>query len=340
MSAAPCSRVGVGNGFVGTPAEPIAVSSVLDLFTHVDDPQRVLPVVIISVAWNAERHGVPPRRLASELAGRASVWVLPDPGSSRMLDVRDDLATYGGAVRVIGSDGWSTIVRTDKAPGEPAVNRVKNAVAMALTRVGDRTTPGPPRVTGTGQDSAQQPGRTPDPAAAGGEDDAGVQAQIDELRRSVRQLQHELSQVRSAGETPASGETRLFADDEDQLRHDIHQAWLRQVAECDRDDYALRSYRVGSRFLEGVNGVAASRDRVINVAVDVLTRRAYSMPARRVHPHGTHRAGRQLTRDDGGIAYRASVKDCTAGAPRLLWWELVDGTVELGWVGHHDDPMP
>lgn len=27
-------------------------------------------------------------------------------------------------------------------------------------------------------------------------------------------------------------------------------------------------------------------------------------------------------------------------APRLLWWENVDGTTEFAWVGHHEDPMP
>lgn len=79
MGAVPAIRRGrPTNGAIGTPAEPIAVDSVLDLFTHVDDPERTLPVVSVSIAWNAPRHGVPPRRLASELAGNATVWVLAD----------------------------------------------------------------------------------------------------------------------------------------------------------------------------------------------------------------------------------------------------------------------
>lgn len=339
MGAAPA--IGRGrrtNGAIGTPAEPIAVDSVLDLFTHTDDPERKLPVVIVSIAWNASRHGVPPRRLASELAGRATVWVLADAAASRLLDGREDLATYGGAVRVVGADGWSAVIRTNKAPGDPAINRVKDAVATALSTAGRPASRPTLRLA-----------NEPHTAAAGDDgevDDGEVWVHIEQLQDSVLALQRQVDELRAQEpdttleQSEPTLTTRLFADDADQLRHDLQQTWLRQVPECDRSANCLRGYRLGDRFLDGLKTVTAPRDRVLTVLVDVLTRRAYSMPARAVHPHGTHRGGPQLTRDDGGRAYRATVKDGTPGAPRLLWWELVDGTVELAWAGHHDDPMP
>ena len=47
----------------------------------------------------------------------------------------------------------------------------------------------------------------------------------------------------------------------------------------------------------------------------------------------------RLTAGSGGDRTRATIRH-TAGGPRLLWWECCDGSVELAWVGHHDDTMP
>lgn len=45
----------------------------------------------------------------------------------------------------------------------------------------------------------------------------------------------------------------------------------------------------------------------------------------------------QLSRTDSAMAWRATLAQRTSQAARLLWWELPDGTVELGKAALHDD---
>lgn len=319
-------------------ASPVPVESVLDLLAHLDDPNRRLPVVIISIGSRASRHGVPPSRLARELAGRATVWALPTPQMSRHLGARPELETYGGAVRVVGRSGWSTVIRTDRTDrgAETAIRRIAQAVVDATAA--DPTRPKLALVP--------SPSPEPEPAQAVDRDETSrLEREIQRLRRALTSAQQEVRDLRAERQqetqpTRAATDPVVFADEEQQLRFEVEQSWLRQVAECDREQYPLRRYAIGARFLEGVATTQAPRQRVVAIMVDVLTRRAYYMPARRVHPHSEHRGGAQLTRPDNACAYRAAVKDHTPGAPRLLWWENVDGTAEFAWVGHHGDPMP
>lgn len=133
---------------------------------------------------------------------------------------------------------------------------------------------------------------------------------------------------------------RLFVDDETQFRYEIGETWLRHLPEGDRQQWPLRPFQLGSQFLSSLTTDLAPRQRILAVAVDVLTRRAYELPARSVHIYGDGSSNAPaITRSDGATAYRATIRQCPGG-PRLLWWEQVDGTAELAWVGHHDDPMP
>lgn len=130
----------------------------------------------------------------------------------------------------------------------------------------------------------------------------------------------------------------VYTDPVRQLRYEIEQTWLHHLPECDRDGWPLRRYTFGPGFVESVTTPLVSRQRIIDVIVDVLTRRVYSVPARSAHPH--HRGTATIKRADGATAYRAYVRHGTPGAPRILWWECVDSSVELAWIGHHDDPLP
>lgn len=131
----------------------------------------------------------------------------------------------------------------------------------------------------------------------------------------------------------------VFADAAEQFRYDVQEAWLRHLPEGDRNEHPLRSYTLGSDFLDSATDPKfqlASHAQVVDAVVDVLTRRAYQLPARAAHPKLTSEGGKPLIRADGATGYRCTIA-AKAGGPRLLWWELNDGTVELCRIAHHDD---
>jgi hypothetical protein len=127
---------------------------------------------------------------------------------------------------------------------------------------------------------------------------------------------------------------------EQQFRYEIEQIWLWRYAETDRREQPLRPYRFGPDWLDSVDGsrIAQRRD-VLDIVTDVLTGRAVEVAGRQVRPHKTHATGGapQLVRGDGATAWRCNIKNNTPAAPRMTWWKLPDGTVELGRVSLHDD---
>ena len=306
------------------------------LVTHLDDNERTLPVVIVSPGRGEPRYGLAPNRLAERLVGRATVWMLASVADSCKLgDRRRQFATYGGAVRVVGCRGGGTVIRTDNDP-----DRVVTRILTAVDDLAD--------IEPTVETTACYP--------EGAENPVG---RIEELRCIIADQHQELVRLRgelaaaqralhdripasamptptTASPTPRTHST-VFADPERQFRHELELTWLHRTPEDDREQWPLRDYSVGSRFLASLDTPLAGRQRILDVAVDVLTRRAFTMTARAVHPHtdGGVAACRR-----GDTAYRAYVRHRTPGAARLLWWECSDGTVEFAWVGHHDDPLP
>lgn len=160
-----------------------------------------------------------------------------------------------------------------------------------------------------------------------------LKSQISALKSENRSLDQRL-----AG-TLALLHPIVHSDEEEQLRFEIGHHYLVSNPETERKTYPIRAYTIGADFLDSLTelGNLATRERVVAVVCDVLTRRAYEMPSRYVHPHA-RAGGPTLVREhDSATAFRCAVKTESPGAARLLWWELVDGTVELGRVAHHDD---
>lgn len=124
----------------------------------------------------------------------------------------------------------------------------------------------------------------------------------------------------------------VYADREQQLRWEIEQEWLTGTPETDR--IPLRAFTLGPDFLDSLEADVVPRRKTIQVIIDVLAKRAWE---RRHCKQFVERGGNQRVREDGGVAWRANVKSESPGAPRFTWWELVDDTVELAHVGHHDD---
>jgi len=172
-------------------------------------------------------------------------------------------------------------------------------------------------------------------AAAAAARDAQAEATRD-ARREIRRLTDTVDELRRR----LHGQ-RIFSDPEQQARHEITHAYLATVPQAQRGDLVLRDYRFGPDFLTSLDRLAPpTRQRAVDIVIDVLTRRASTRPGREVRQHGLAgpaAAGQQSVRADGAAAWRCNIQDNTPQARRLLWWELPDGTVELGKIALHDD---
>lgn len=161
--------------------------------------------------------------------------------------------------------------------------------------------------------------------------------EVSELRAANRALLSRVQELSAFVEEARQPSRPVSEDPQRQLMHEIDLAHLHSGPESDRG--TLRTYSLGPDFLTDLDSDIIDRARTLRVVVDVLTRAAFTMPAREVHPLRSSDAGNAsaVTREDGATAYRASIRVKTPGAPRLMWWELTDGSVELARAAHHDD---
>jgi hypothetical protein len=326
------------------PRRLITPVEVAELIEFVNSPSRRVPVVIMSPARGSARYPVSPSELADELNTTAQVHVIDTSALCWELDGHPGLRTYGGAVRVVGANGFSAVIRTDGDP-DHAFDRILDATESAARRMPQRRSTPPPPTACTNQ---EQPGV------------GGDAAFLDHLTVVARErAARKKAEERAAGATKDLASARseitrlraeidtenlpLFSDPEEQFRDDVQRTWLRQVSEHERGSWPLRDFRLGPEFLSNLDIPQAPRKKIIEVVVDVLTRRAFDMTSRAVRAHGNGgSAGTngQLVRSDGAAGYRCNIRMNTPQAPRLMWWELTDGTVELALAGRHDDPMP
>lgn len=162
-----------------------------------------------------------------------------------------------------------------------------------------------------------------------------------EKNRRTRERVREPREPSGVGTRARPPAAPVFAEPEDQLRHEVYLAWCRRIPPTDKARRPLPArWGVGPGFLdslEGLEGVA--RDKVLDVVVEVLTDLARDIPGREMHALRVDAGGgsAQRTRDDGATAWRVSLQVKSPGARRMHFWRLPDGTVELSRVGHHDD---
>lgn len=317
---------------------------VAELIGFLNSSSRRVPVVIMTPARGIDRYPVSPTELADELHTTAQVHVLATAALCWELDAHPELRTYGGAVRVVGTNGFSAVIRTDGDPGH-AFYRIVDATESAARRMPQRRPAIPPL---TARDDQEQPIGADDAALL---DHLAVVAQERAARKkaeeraagATRDLASARSEITRLRAAIAEENLPLFSDPEEQFRDDVQRSWLRQVAEHERGNWPLRDFRLGPEFLSNLDLPQAPRRKIIEVVVDVLTRRAFDMASRSVRAHGNGGSAGvtgQLVRADGAAGYRCNVRMHTPQAPRLMWWELTDGTVELALAGQHDAPMP
>ncbi len=165
---------------------------------------------------------------------------------------------------------------------------------------------------------------------------AQLEARLAEQQREAKALKAALRKATAERRNRTLPE--VFADDEEQFRWEVDFAYLVRVDEVQRAEYPLADFVVGPAFLNRMDSLQGiSRDKILDVVVDVLSDRAKDIATREVHQWLEHRAGGQEVRHDGARAWRASLQVRSNSARRLKYWRLPDGRIELDSVGVHDD---
>ncbi|MGB8020414.1 MAG: hypothetical protein WCF04_04235 [Candidatus Nanopelagicales bacterium] len=130
-----------------------------------------------------------------------------------------------------------------------------------------------------------------------------------------------------------------FTDPEEQFRAEMLWEWTRRIQPSEKAARPLRHVSFGESFLESVAHLQGiDRSKIVAVLVEVATGLDVELPGRELHPLRTSEAGDspQRRRADGACAWRVSLQARSAGARRLHYWRLPDGSIEFTSVHHHD----
>ncbi|GLF98066.1 hypothetical protein [Streptomyces yaizuensis] len=318
----------------------VVAERVPDLVAEIFDPSRILPLILVTTS---QRHGDKPlvnlTELSERLLGRADVALLADQSASWALDaaIPEKWRTYGGYVRIFLADASEG----DPAERHPLIYVSPERSSDALRHIVGR-------VHSVTSVWTVQPRTGPLLALPVGEENQQLLAKLDDAKRKLaaarrekRELQGRVRALRLAndGVSPLLPPP-VYADPDRQNRYEIEQVWLWRYSEAERDNWPLKPHRFGPDWHESLpDAPAAQRRDIIDIVTDVLTGRAAEVLGRQVRPHKTHAAGGapQLVRSDGATAWRCNIKTNSPAAPRMTWWKLTDGTIELGRVSLHDD---
>ncbi|MDR1428585.1 MAG: hypothetical protein LBJ08_12665, partial [Bifidobacteriaceae bacterium] len=133
-----------------------------------------------------------------------------------------------------------------------------------------------------------------------------------------------------------------FLDPEAQLRWEISLAWVLRTAPQEKETYPLPDYAIGRRFVQSLDKLqGVARTKVLDVIVDVLTKRDKDLSGRRLHRLRTGSPGGAPARQrgDGAQACRVAIQRGTPAARQLHYWKLPSGKIELDQVGVHDQGL-
>lgn len=162
--------------------------------------------------------------------------------------------------------------------------------------------------------------------------------QLGELRTKLRRAK----KSRSTGTESTPG-APVFADAEQGFRHEVEAAWAMRFSVGEQADRPLGPYTLGPQFLSSLDEVSGvSRDKVVDVVVEILTGLAPELSGREVHMLRQSEGGNSpaWTRADNATCWRASLQVKTPQARRIHYWVLPGGGFELSRITLHDDMDP
>lgn len=300
-------------------------------------------------------------RVAAVTAERAELQVHPSVSGTLLGDTEDDLRDLLSVDDVVAVTAWWFADGLEFAFADAAAAPASMSVLPGgpdWLRVADLEPPQPEAEEEPAPRVAPRPETEPTP------DVGPLAAEMLQLRRQLTLAQAQIELLQGALDargkeisrlqSQASGARRkarkakaqaapkaVFSDPERQLRHEIWLAWLDRFDEHDRRNRPLPD---GYGFAPGFPASLAelkgiSREKVVDVLVEVLTGLDQQLSGRQLHPWLEGRAGEQQVRSDGARAWRVSLQVDTPGARRLKYWRLPGGGIEFDSVGHHDDGL-
>lgn len=170
---------------------------------------------------------------------------------------------------------------------------------------------------------------------------------LDQAERRANRAEHDLktarSRLRKAGTAKpviAESDEPRFADQEQGFRYLVLTQWAIRTLPSEQRERPLPDYDIGPKFLDSLNrleGIKAKK--VADVVFEIVTGLASQNPSREVHRLRSGPGGDDPVRirEDGAVAWRASLQVKTPSARRIHYWILPNGTIELACVATHDD---
>ena len=362
---APSPRQGISSPTrLGTSIEQLAGirnvdhKAILNLVDDIFADRRTVPLVLITPSrGSGDRPLLDPQVIHQHLGAAADIVVLTNQRASWALSdaLPDALNTYGGAVRVFQPGATENdnaaqhpIVFVDPADPHHAITLVANRVhGIAYTSSTPTPSDALPKPAGPDNNSQAANLRTEaDQLTASNQrlhnQLADAKKTVLSLRQETRQLTERVKELKATAWHTAVPPL-VYSDPQKQFRYEIEQTWLWTQTEAERAEWALRPYAMGADWIPSITEITGNTNldhrHILGVAIDIITGRAGVIPARRVRPHheGPLSQTPQLVRADGATAWRCNMKSNSPAAPRLTWWKLPDGTIELGRITLHDD---
>lgn len=182
---------------------------------------------------------------------------------------------------------------------------------------------------------------------AGGDEREQLRYLLDQAERRANRAENDLKaariRLRKAGSTrvaPSYAEGPRFADREQGFRYLVLTQWAKRTLPSEQAERPLPEYVLGPEFLDSLDRLEGIKpEKVADVAFEIVTGLAPSVPSREVHRLRTGLGGDDpvRVRKDGAAAWRASLQVNTPSARRIHYWVLPNGQVEFARVATHDD---
>ncbi len=183
---------------------------------------------------------------------------------------------------------------------------------------------------------------------AGADEREQLRFLLDQAERRANKAENDLkstrARLRKATSTSRSegraGNGPRFADPEQGFRYLVLTQWATRTLPSEQRNRPLADFLIGPRFLESLERLEGIKlEKVADVAFEIVTGLAPQLPSREIHHLRTGSGGDDpvRVRDDGAIAWRASLQVNTPSARRIHYWVLPSGQIELARVATHDD---
>lgn len=141
----------------------------------------------------------------------------------------------------------------------------------------------------------------------------------------------------------SANDGNLFSDPVDQFEFEVRLAWARRTTPDEKSSLPLTDCELANGFIASLDDVdGISRQKVVDVVVDVLTGRVHELRSRDSHQLRSRTVPAPPT-SSVSMGPRAGGSRCSATHIKLAalhYWHRPDGSVELSAVRRHDDMRP